>query len=119
MDLIAGMGKLINPGTIKRYRLVSIGFRILTPRITMSRIHFLHFIQPSFLWNEVINLSLPTLGIVKCQGFCIDLTGFLVTVIIRGKRKNYFFYFSIFVYFYVLILIFCINIRIFVITIIF
>lgn len=30
MDLIAGTGKLINPGTIKRYRLVSIGFRILT-----------------------------------------------------------------------------------------
>lgn len=35
----------------------------------MSRIRFLHFIQPSFLWNEVINLSLPTLGIVKCQMF--------------------------------------------------
>lgn len=38
----------------------------------MSRIRFLYFIQPSFLWNEVINLSLLTLGIVKRQGFCIE-----------------------------------------------
>lgn len=52
----------------------------------MSRIRFLHFIRPSFLWNEVINLSLPTLGIVKRQGFCIDLTAFLVTIINRGRR---------------------------------
>lgn len=119
MDLIAGMGKLINPGTIKRYRLVSIGFRILTRG---SRCH--EFISSTlsnqaFSGTKLLTCHCPLLELSNVRCFCIDLTGFLVTVIIRGRRKNYFFYFSIFIYFYVLILIFCINIRIFVIMIIF